>query len=333
MIHFLRLIRPVNLLIIAATMYSVGAYFDVVYNPFHEGEFLIQTFNFFLLVISTVFIAAAGNIINDYFDVRADRINRPEGTIIMKHIKRRWAIVFHWILNFVAFGIAIHLSFTLNTFWYVFIHLLSINLLWFYSMQLKRTLVIGNVVIALLTALVPVLVGIYYQDYFRTTPIDSAYPFYLDNYQFFPIYVGIGLGVFAFVLNWTREIIKDMEDIYGDREMECRTLPIVWGIKAAKIIVVSLIGITTFILLFINFAYIDFEGTLTLRYTLFGLILPFAWVIYLIIKAKHPVDYHRISMLIKFVMVLGLLYAPVFYFLLARKTGLILFQLFTVSSI
>src|SRR5690554_2454066 len=155
MIHFLRLIRPINLLIIAVTMYSVGGYLDIVYAEFNDGIMLIQTFNFFLLVISTVMIAAAGNIINDYFDVRADRVNRPEGTIIMKHIKRRWAIVYHWVLNFIAFGIAIHLGLVLDTFWYVFIHLLSINLLWVYSMQLKRTLVIGNVVIALLTALVP----------------------------------------------------------------------------------------------------------------------------------------------------------------------------------
>src|SRR5690554_4332822 len=103
MIHFLRLIRPINLLIIAATMYSIGAYLDAIYSPINEGEMIIQSFNFFLLVISTVMIAAAGNIINDYFDVRADRINRPEGTIIMTHIKRRWAIVYHWVLNFVAF--------------------------------------------------------------------------------------------------------------------------------------------------------------------------------------------------------------------------------------
>jgi len=244
MIHFLRLIRPVNLLIIAVTMYSVGGYLDIVYADFNHGTMLIQSFNFFLLVISTVFIAAAGNIINDYFDVRADRVNRPERTVITKHIKRRWAIVFHWILNFVAFGIAIHLGLVLETFWYVFIHLLSINLLWFYSMQLKRTLVIGNVVIALLTALVPILVGIYYQDYFKEVMIESAYPFHLNSYVFFPVYLGVGLGVFAFVLNLTREIVKDMEDIKGDLVIKARTIPIVYGLRKSRSIVVFFMLIT-----------------------------------------------------------------------------------------
>lgn len=241
MIHFLRLIRPVNLLIIAVTMYSVGGYLDLVYAKSNEGLLLIQTFNFFLLVISTVFIAAAGNIINDYFDVRADRVNRPDRLVITKHIKRRWAIVFHWILNFVAFGMAIHLGLVLETFWYVFIHLLSINLLWFYSMQLKRTLVIGNVVIALLTGLVPVLVGIYYQDFFKTVTLDSAYPFHLNGYQFFPVYLGITLGVFAFVLNLTREIIKDMQDVKGDLIIKARTIPIVYGVKKSRSIAVGFV--------------------------------------------------------------------------------------------
>ncbi|HZH86344.1 MAG TPA: geranylgeranylglycerol-phosphate geranylgeranyltransferase [Brumimicrobium sp.] len=244
MIHFLRLIRPVNLLIIAVTMYSIGGYLDVVYSGFNDGKMLIQTFNFFLLVISTVFIAAAGNIINDYFDVRADRINRPDRTIITKHIKRRWAIVFHWVLNFIAFGIAIYLGLVLDTFWYVFIHLLSINFLWFYSMQLKRTLVIGNVVIALLTALVPVLVGIYYQDYFKAVTLDSAHPFHLNSYAFFPVYLGIGLGIFAFVLNLTREIVKDMEDVEGDLVLKARTIPIVYGLQKSRSISIIFVLIT-----------------------------------------------------------------------------------------
>lgn len=244
MIHLLKLIRPINLLIIVLTMYSIGGYLDFVYQDFKNGNTLVLTFNFFLLVISTVMIAAAGNIINDYFDVRADRINRPDRTIIMKHIKRRWAIVFHWILNFVAFGIAIYLGLKLDTFWYVFIHLLSINLLWFYSMHLKRTLVIGNVVIALLTALVPVLVGIYYQDFFRTTILEKAHPFNLDSYKFFPIYLSLGLGLFAFLLNFTREIIKDMEDVKGDLVLKARTIPIVYGLKKSRNVAVLFLLIT-----------------------------------------------------------------------------------------
>ena len=103
MIHFIRLTRPVNLVIIAITMYGLGWYFEGLANV---QAFGIQSFDFFLLVLSTTMIAAAGNIINDYFDVRADRVNKPERLIIGVTIKRRVAIVSHWGINFLAFSIA-----------------------------------------------------------------------------------------------------------------------------------------------------------------------------------------------------------------------------------
>lgn len=312
MIHFLRLIRSVNLLIIAVTMYSVGGYLDIVYAEFNNGIMLIQTFNFFLLVISTVMIAAAGNIINDYFDVRADRINRPERTIIMKHIKRRWAIVFHWALNFVAFGIAIHLGLVLDTFWYVFIHLLSINFLWFYSMHLKRTLVIGNVVIALLTALVPVLVGIYYQDYFRTVIIEEAYPFHLNNYKFFPLYIGFGFGLFAFILNWTREIIKDMEDVKGDLVLKARTIPIVYGLKKSRSIAIIFVLITMTLTIpivwFWKTGYIDGIALLPLIMSAISSI----FTLFVLFRPINNKNLKTANLGIKFTMIFGMI-LPLFW--------------------
>ena len=121
--HFIRLIRPINLLIIALTMFS-ARYFLIDYEKISDAELSFkegESFDFFLLVFSTILIAAAGNIINDYFDVKADRINKPEKLIVTKYIKRRWAIISHWMLNVIAFSIAIYLSTRNDTFWYVFI--------------------------------------------------------------------------------------------------------------------------------------------------------------------------------------------------------------------
>ena len=136
--HFLKLIRPLNLIIIAITMYGIGWYFEGIYGRHHE--FNIFSLSFHLLVFSTIMIAAAGNIINDYFDVRADRINKPDRLIIGKYVKRRYAIVSHWGINLIAFIIAIYLSWVLETFWYVFIHLLAINILWYYRCMLSESL-------------------------------------------------------------------------------------------------------------------------------------------------------------------------------------------------
>ena len=92
--HFIRLIRPINLLIIMITMIGCAYYIHTT-NYFQFVRF--EPINFTLLIFSTVLIAAAGNIINDYFDIKADKINKPERVVIGKHIKKRWAIALHWI--------------------------------------------------------------------------------------------------------------------------------------------------------------------------------------------------------------------------------------------
>ena len=121
--YLFQLIRPLNLVIIAFTMYSTRLFlylYEVKFNAtiFQKSG---EEIDFFLMVFSTLLIAAAGNMINDYFDVKADRVNKPEKLIITKYVKRRVAILNHWILNLIAFSIAIYLSARNNTLWYVFI--------------------------------------------------------------------------------------------------------------------------------------------------------------------------------------------------------------------
>ncbi len=313
MIHLIRLFRPVNLIIIAGTMYSLGVYFDQVVHSAKQLDWW-QSFDFFLLVFSTVLIAAAGNIINDYFDVRADRINRPGRLVITKHVKRRWAIVLHWTLNLIAFLIAAYLSYRNQTFWYVFIHLASINLLWFYSMQLKRTLVIGNVVIALLTSLVPVLVGIFYHENANSELLsESIFPFEQVDLRSFFIMFSISLGVFAFLLNWIREIVKDIEDIEGDHVIRARTIPIVYGVARAKNITLLLILSTMLISLAIIYGYM--EGFIPELWPFSPLILSAVTLIaaaVFLFRSQDKKDYRYTNMLIKITMIVGML-LPLFW--------------------
>ncbi len=208
-----------------------------------------EPFDFFLLVFSTVLIAAAGNIINDYFDVKADKINKPNKVIIGKYIKPRWAIVSHWMMNFVAFAIACYLSWRYETFWYVFIHLLSINVLWFYSMYFKRRFMIGNFMIAGLTALVPILCGIHFLEFIQKpgvylpsnwtveTPLHTGWAFG----SYFNTFVVLVFAFYAGTLNLIREIIKDIEDVQGDLVLRAKTLPIVLGKRKTKVIAVVLL--------------------------------------------------------------------------------------------
>lgn len=198
--------------------------------------------DFLLLVVSTVLIAAGGNIINDYFDVKADRINKPEKLIITKHINRRWAILTHWIFNGIAFSIAIYLSVKYQSLWYVFVHLVSINALWFYSMYFKRKVLIGNFMIATLTALIPLLVLIYFQvgNSFATEYSEFVPESWTAMIDYSLIYM---LTFFAFIQNIAREIIKDAQDVEGDKLIYVKSLPMIIGQKKSLFFVAFILAI------------------------------------------------------------------------------------------
>lgn len=245
MIHFLRLIRIKNLIIIALTMYAVRFFYFTIGGKINV-DILFEQFNFFLLTISTLLIAAAGNIINDYFDVKADKVNRPEKLIVTKHITKRRAIIWHWVFNGLGFAIATYLSVFYHTFWYVFIHLISINALWLYSVYFKRKFIVGNLLIASLTSLVVLLSGFHFYHVcsYELHPVLQAkitIPQSLDHAIIYwkNLFLDAGnfiflLCFFAFVLNLGREIVKDMEDVEGDKQIHAKTIPIVLGVPTSK---------------------------------------------------------------------------------------------------
>ncbi|MDX2362756.1 MAG: geranylgeranylglycerol-phosphate geranylgeranyltransferase [Crocinitomicaceae bacterium] len=313
--HFIRLIRPLNLIIVALTIYSLGWYFESIYGP--HPKFNIYSTPFLLLTISTVMIAAAGNIINDYFDLRADRINKPNKLIIGKHIKRRWAILSHWIINFIAFCIALHLSWEMDTFAYLFIHFASINLLWFYSVYLKRKFFIGNFLIAALTAAVPLLVGLYFhQVYDLMEPSTTAityFPFNQYSGDHFILWVSFGLAAFAFVLNLAREIVKDMEDVEGDILLKSKSLPITIGYQKSKWIAAIILSGTIVGCLVVWYFFEHIELITMIPIVLSALLVVVCY--FLLIKAETKRQYRTINHLIKLSMVAGLI-SPVYWALL-----------------
>lgn len=312
--YFLRLIRPVNLAIIAITMYGIQFYIVSVFGRYQKID--AHAIDFFLLVFSTVLIAAGGNIINDYFDVKADRINKPEKLIITKHIKRRWAIVTHWSFNGLAFFIAVYLSIKYETLWLVFIHLLSINILWFYSMLFKRKVMLGNLMIASLTGLVPLLVVIYFKVSNWHNPIFSPFDptTWSTEIDYTLIYY---LAVFAFIQNLAREILKDIQDMKGDELIYVRSLPMVIGIQKSFLVVNLLLILFPLVSIIAGVYYMD--DLLNNSLSQIGLIsLPYLIIIslnMLVIYLIKKTDGQKLGLyhnLIKVSMLLGVL--STFYF-------------------
>jgi len=326
--HILKLVRPINLFVIALTMYAMRVYFipRINIDAFSGSS---EPFDFFLLVFSTVLIAAGGNIINDYFDVRADKINKPHKVIIGKYVKPRWAIVLHWTMNFIAFSIACYLSWRYETFWYVFIHLLSINALWFYSMYFKRKFLIGNIIIGGLTALVPILCGIHFLEFIQsqkgTLPSDWSIEIPINT----PLHTGWAFGsyfntfvvlVFAFyagVLNLIREIIKDIEDVTGDLILRAKTLPIVLGKRKTKrIAIVLLILLLLTSVPFLVDGYFLYEMNFLKAFApVFLIPIGIVFVIGLLSMKDDKRNLRRADLLLKMLMIIGCSMPFYWYFL------------------
>jgi len=248
--HFFRLIRILNLVVIGVTM-TVVEVFLLRYNSIPpQGYFESFCFTsyyshelngFYLLLISTLLIAAAGNIINDYFDVKADRVNKPKKLIIGKYIKRRWAIVMHWSFNLMGFILALYIGYELQNIWIPIVSFLSINLLWFYSAYFKRKPLIGNVMVALLLGVIPIYVLIFNEPNFFT----------LNDYLIVPIFY---ISILAFLMNLVRELVKDIQDVRGDLRLNAQTFPIKYGIKKTKYLIVY----NSIVLLFIMLCFIGY---------------------------------------------------------------------------
>lgn len=246
-------------------------------GPKEEWISYLLDYKQFMLVFATICIASAGYIINDYFDVKIDLINKPREVIIGKYIKRRLAILIHQILNFT--GVVIGLFLSPKVF---LINILAVCMLWFYSERFKKKAFIGNFLVAFLTAFSLVILSVYYE---KNTLLVNIY------------------ALFAFSISLIREIIKDMEDIRGDARYGCRTLPIIWGIRRTKILLY--IFIILFVIILISMASI-LENQYLISIFIVG-ILPFSWLIYKLYWADKRRDFAFLSRVCKIIMLVGIL--------------------------
>ena len=299
-IAFFKLIRIENLLIIAITQVCIKY---LVFQPLNEFSKFTPTL-FIISLTSTLLIAAAGYIINDYFDVKTDKINRPETVVVDVIIKRRIAMVLHIILNAIGLLLGLYLALKCHQLKLITFQLLSITLLWFYSTHFKKQLLVGNIIVSLLTATIPLMPMIY--DYYLTGPIDPFVKMMIGHYlNTFPIIV-CGFAIFAFLMSLAREIIKDMEDFKGDAQTGCKTMPIVWGMITSKVVTFFIILITIGLLLLVSFKYYKEHQPIAVYYILGFLVIPLILLIIQTIRANTTKHFKVASLLLKFIMLFGI---------------------------
>jgi 4-hydroxybenzoate polyprenyltransferase len=262
-------------------------------------------FNFILLILATVFITAGGYVINDYFDIKTDLINKGK-VIVGTRIERRQAMMLHNIFNIAGVVLGFYISWRSGSFIAGMMFLIVSGLLYFYSASYKRQFLIGNLVVAVLTAMVPLLVGFYeWPALYRYYSVNAIS---LPDFSFIFYWIG-GFALFAFLTTLTREIIKDIEDFEGDVAYGRNTVPVILGIKTAKYIS-AVLNIVTIILLFLLWHYFLYDKY-TLVYVSVALALPLAIVTVMVFLSTDRKRMHGASRLMKLVMLAGILYSLV----------------------
>lgn len=287
---FLRLIRWPNLVFIALTQFL---FLYCIIQPKSTAQVDTSfTINYFTwLVVASVLIAAAGYIINDYFDLNIDSVNKPAKLVVDKTIKRRWAIALHILMSGAGVLISFYISYHFHYWWLGLSNLLCTFLLFGYSITLKRKLLIGNLLISVLTAWVIMVVFFCYHTSLNNSLTRLAF-----------LYAG-----FAFIISLIREVIKDMEDMEGDAKFGCKTAPIVWGIPASKVFVAVWIIVLIAVLGIVQFYVLQFGWWWSAVYCVVLIILPLLWILYKLHKAQVAKDYQRLSAAVKLVMFTGIL--------------------------
>jgi 4-hydroxybenzoate polyprenyltransferase len=265
----LKLTRFGNLIIIGLAQYFTAG--------FLVGMHTLDDIRLFILSASTVLVAAAGYVINDYYDVKIDYINKPERVVIGKSIPRRYAILFHVILSGLGILLGLYVSWRIAA-----LNVVSVFLLWFYSNNLKRLPFVGNYTVALLTGLSIWIVDVLYRT---GSPLIVIY------------------AVFAFFITLVREIVKDMEDLKGDNTFGCKTLPIVWGLRRTKLVIYFILSLFSATVIVLNYFY----KALPLEYYFIFLFIPLLWMVYRLFRADTKRDFTILSAFCKVIMLLGIL--------------------------
>ncbi|HLG41388.1 MAG TPA: geranylgeranylglycerol-phosphate geranylgeranyltransferase [Chitinophagaceae bacterium] len=304
---FARMVRLPNLFFIALSqvLFQCCIYYPLYRHMIPEKD----TLHFIFLVLASLFIAAAGYIINDYFDINIDEINKPQKMVVDRIIHRRWAIAWHLIFSFTGI-VFTALAVPIFQKWYLILaNMACVALLWFYSTNFKKGLLIGNIVISLLTSWTILII------FFSKVSVRNAIePGTFTQPKFFRIaflYAG-----FAFVCSLIREAIKDIEDMKGDARYGSRSMPIAWGINASKVYIAVWMIVLIVMLLILGVYILQFQWWWLEVYAVLFVIIPLVLIFQKLFKASSTEDYHNLSTRIKLVMLAGILSMIFFYFYL-----------------
>lgn len=297
---YLTILRIPNLIIVGITQYLL---MYLVIKPVFEPEIplVLNPMLFFLFVIDTIIIAASGYVINDILDYKIDQINKPLKAYISTKISLSNAKIYYGSLVLIGQSIAIFIAWQINHLTLAFIYPAAILLLYIYSKFLKSTVLLGNVFVSLFVSFVAGIVLFAERDGFLALK-NINFEKYNLIFQLFISYL-----TFAFFSNFIREIVKDCEDIEGDKNQNIKTIATTWGIQKAKLL--SLV-LTSFFFIGISIWSLYSGITQDFRLKVFILLFISAPLLLVITKlnlAQTSSDFRKVSTFLKYIMLSGLI--------------------------
>lgn len=293
-VPFLKLIRLPNLLMIIITQVLVK-YF--LFEPFGIDT-VLGHFGFSLLVLSMICLAAAGNIINDIHDTATDKINKPHKVIIGRKISEKAGWNWFIVLNILGVGIGFYLSNLVGKPSFVALFILPSAFLYFYAIQIKGTVLVGNLVVSVMVAMIIVMVGI-----FDLVPAITPANLPTQKVLFFIL---VDYAIFAFLVNFLREIVKDQEDITGDYNAGYNTLPVLLGRSRTNYIIFTVALLPLAGVLYYLYTYL-YESKAAMVYLMFTVVGPLLYFLVKILGAGTRKNFHHLSLVLKLILAAGIL--------------------------
>lgn len=297
MIAIVKMLRVPNLLMVGFTFLMLRY---LVFIPVYTGVSLhtsMGNLEYVLMITATLLVAAAGYLCNDYFDVLTDQVNKPGKQYIGRQVSAGTVLSTAWLLSFAALTFTTWLCVSMKTWLPALPLLVALAVVWWYAVRLKKSLLWGNIAVSCMTAGTIVMAwfiekqasGIQGQPNRYITLIITA------------------ISLFAFLLSLIREIIKDMEDIEGDRLIHCRSLPITIGIPATKNTLYVLAAITASLLVFAQVVLITYHQFIAAAWLMIAVEIPLLYFVLVLMKSQTKVDFHTLSTLLKWIMLGGMM--------------------------
>ncbi|MEI6122548.1 MAG: geranylgeranylglycerol-phosphate geranylgeranyltransferase [Bacteroidota bacterium] len=299
---YIRLFRPINLVLVALTQYLVLFYIIRPIFLLSHYDLAMTRLDFALFVIAHLMLAAAGYAINDYYDTDIDATNKPEKNMLISRIPRKMGYNINMGLNVVACLIGFYCAYKVGNIKLGFLPVVVALALFYYSLKYKRQFLTGNFAIALIIAYAILVVWLF--QFFAIKADALVFVAGIGTYKSITMFV-CGMAIFAFLITFIREMVKDMEDVEGDRANGCNTAPVKLGLKKTRNL---LMWISIFAMALLATAqYFLFDDYPTTAYYLLVLQIMFVYFLVRLLRAEKKSDYHALSIFLKIMMVAGLL--------------------------